>query len=609
MGAAGRVTYIRFAGRIASPKTPDPAPLPAAFIKGDQLMKTFICAAAVMIFFGQAATSRGCTTMLATRGATADGSLLVAHSDDDELSDQRIIYVPAADHPPGSKRPVHPLVSGPIRFVGSSRGPGYLNPALPSTPPLGYIDQVPHTYAYFDGNYGIMNEHQLMIGECTDGARVEPKAEPGKRIFYSAELSRVALERCTRAREAVRLMGRLIDEFGYYGTGETLLVGDPEEGWVFEMCGAPGGASLWVAKRVPDGEFFVAANEFRIRDIEPGAPDTLYSKNLFAAAEKAGWWNPDDGPLDWLRTVSNGEYNHPYYSLRRVWRVMSRVNPSLKLSPWVKNGFTRDYPFSIKPEKKLTAARIMELYRDHYDGTEFDLSRGLAAGPFGNPSRYIGPYDGNQNNISSPGRKLTGAWERPVSIFYCGYSYVCRGRNWLPDPIGGVAWIGLDEPYTTCYIPFYCGVTKLPESYRTGTTRKFDPQSAWWAFNFASQTASRNYALISAEIKKNQAAIENKERSLFPAVEKGALDLQPRDPSQARSFLTEACRDNAGRVIAEWWKMAGRLIAKFNDGYINVPDPGGEIGYPAWWREDAGYRNGPVSYQKLSTRGARRKEK
>ncbi len=161
----------------------------------------------VVIILSYAGISSACTTILVTKGASQDGSVFISHSDDDELGDQRIIYVPAADHPPGSKRPVYydpcSFEVATVRYVGTSRGPGYDTPGLAKTEPLGYIDQVEHTYAYFDGNYGIMNEHQLMFGECTNGAKIEPKPEKGKRIFYSSELSRVALERTTTAREAI----------------------------------------------------------------------------------------------------------------------------------------------------------------------------------------------------------------------------------------------------------------------------------------------------------------------------------------------------------------------------------------------------------------------
>ncbi|MCX6907347.1 MAG: C69 family dipeptidase, partial [Verrucomicrobia bacterium] len=175
-----------------------------------------------------------------------------------------------------------------------------------------------------------MNEHQLSIGECTDKAKVHPEPEPGKRIFYSSELSRVALERTKTAREAVKLMGELIEKYGYYGTGETLLVADPHEGWVMEMAGYDmnGTGGVWVAQRVPDDQFFVAANQFRIRDVRPNADDMMFSQNIFEIAQGKGWWKPESGPLDFASVYGDGEFHHPYYSLRRIWRAQSLAAPS-----------------------------------------------------------------------------------------------------------------------------------------------------------------------------------------------------------------------------------------------------------------------------------------
>jgi dipeptidase len=364
-----------------------------------------------------------CTTMIITNGATADGSMMVTHSDDNELSDQRIIYVPAQHHTPGSLRGIVDGSSGPYpRLVSSARGPGYEMPGVPETPLIGKIPQVAHTFAYFDGSYGIMNEHNLMMGECTNGAKFQPphvsqeEAEKsGKhcRLFYSAELSRIALERCKTAQEAVKLMGSLIDRYGYFSTGETLLVGDESQAWVFEMCALPDDEfhSAWIAQRVPDGTVFVAANEFRIRQIEPDNPDQIFSSKLLPGLRKLGWADPDQGPVDWLRAVSDGEYAHPYYSLRRVWRVFDRVNPDLGLSPWVNGGgYTTDYPFSVAPRSKLAREDVIALYRDHYEGTQFDLTKGVAAGPYGDPNRYIGPFTMARKTMSR-----TRSWWAPGS--------------------------------------------------------------------------------------------------------------------------------------------------------------------------------------------------
>ena len=164
------------------------------------------------------AAGLACTTTIITPGASESGAMFVSHSDDGHLADARLMYVPAADHEPGSRRPVYydAVSIGELpqyasftysRYTGSSRGPDYETPAAPQTEPIGFIPQVPHTYAYFDGNYGIMNEHQLMFGECTDGSKTD-NTLPGKnRLFYSSELARVALERCSRAEDAVRLIG------------------------------------------------------------------------------------------------------------------------------------------------------------------------------------------------------------------------------------------------------------------------------------------------------------------------------------------------------------------------------------------------------------------
>ncbi|MEI6157668.1 MAG: C69 family dipeptidase, partial [Atribacterota bacterium] len=530
------------------------------------------------VFFPQRALS--CTTMIITKGASADGSMIVTHSDDNDLVDERIIFVPAMDHDAGSQRavycsavamgefPQYACFSYP-RISSTDRGPGHDVPDYPRSIPLGFIPQVSHTYAYFDGSYGIMNEHQLMFGECTDGAKLTPEPEPGKRIFYSSELSRVALERCTKARDAVKLMGSLIEEYGYYATGETLPVADPDEAWVMEMAPSPEGTGgLWVAKKVPDGEVFMAANEFRIREVDPNDPDMMFSPRLFEIAQKHGWWNPAEGKLDWLKTVSLGEYNHPYYSLRRGWRILSLIAPSQNFSPWVENGLSKDYPFSIKPDHKLTLQEIMKIHRDHYEGTEFDLTQGIAAGPYGYPDRFYGPYDG-QGDVGDPKRKLEGAWERPISVTYCGFTFICQGRKELPDAIGGILWLGLDKPGDTCFIPFYAGVNSLPESFSLCDTSEFNRKSAWWAFNFVSNWAGLKYSNMHADITAMQDKYETAALRLLPAVGKTAQELYQKDEKMAREYLTTFCTQQADKTIADWWSFADQLIVRYSDGFIN----------------------------------------
>lgn len=558
----------------------------------------------------QAHSGMSCTTMLITKGASADGSVIVAHSDDSELFDQRLAYVPAADHAPGTMRPVYydasSLGDKPEyhsyllrRYVGTDRGPIYVDPEQPQSIPLGYIPQVAHTYAYYEGSYAIMNEHQLMFGECTDGTKIQPDPVPGKLIFYSAELSRIAAERCKTAREAVELIGQLIETYGYYGTGETLPIGDTKEGWIIEMAPSPEGkGGLWVAKKVPDGEIFVAANELRIREIDPEDPDTLFNKDLHEIAKKHKWWNPADGKLDWLKTVSQGEYSHPYYSLRRVWRLQQRIAPSQEKTPWVTDGYTKKFPLFLKPDNKLEVADVMDLYRDYYQGTEFDLSKGVTAGPFGLPYRYPGPEDAG-GDTGNPDAKLKGAWERPISIYRCGFSYVCQARDWLPAPIGGIVWFGPDEPMTTCYVPFYVGATSIAKPYYTCDTTKFSQDSAWWAFNFVANWAGLKYSYMLKDIQAKQAEIEQAEFESVKAMDKEALALYQKDPEKARELLTAFSKNQANQVVKIWWSLAWDLVARYDDGYVNEPGKmAQEVGYPKEWYQQSNWPKGPTSYAK-----------
>ena len=551
-----------------------------------------------------------CTTTIVGKEASADGSVMVSHSDDG-MGDPRVIFVPAMDHPAGSLRAVYyshdaldfkPQWGGGNcrRIVAKDRGPGYDHSDAPPSVPLGFIPQVPHTYAYFDANYGIMNEHQLSIGECTDKAKVHPEPEPGKRIFYSAELSRVALERTQNAREAILLMGELIEQYGYYGTGETLLVADPHEGWVMEMAGYDmnGGSGVWVAQRVPDDGFFVAANQFRIREIREDADDMMYSQNIHEIAQKNSWWSPSDGPLDFTAVYGDGEFHHPYYSLRRVWRAQSLAAPSLNLSPWVENALTRLYPFSVKPDQKLTVQAVFAIHRDNYEGTEFDLTQGVAAGPFGNPTRFEGNAESaadKEGNLST----VTGAFERPLNIYRCAYAYVNQSRSWLPNAIGGLMRLGLDRPAASVLLPFYAGATHLPDSVQRADPFQLDRRSLWTAFNYVANYAMLKYSYMMQDIRAAQSDFESRAFGRQAELEAAALALWNQgDKKSASSLLTQYSDQNAEAVLKAWRQLAETLYIKYNNGYLN--DSNGlaqPLFYPADWLCRVGFENGPVSYR------------
>ena len=533
----------------------------------------------------------GCTTFVVGKDASKDGSTMTTHTCDCGSCDSRLIYVPAKDHEPGSKRPVYECTHPYPRFVDADRAPGYAPmDGQEPTEPLGYIPEVEHTYSYFDGSYAIMNEHGLGIGETTAAAKVYKQPKPkSEAILHSDVLSRLALERCKTARCAIKTMGKLAVEHGYYGWGENLSIIDGEEAWVFTVVPTPDEPSaVWVAQRVPDDEVAVVPNIITIREIDFDDPDNfMYSDNIKEVAKDQGWWEEGE-PFDFLKVHGGGEYGHPYYSLRRKWRGLDKLAPSKNFDPYVEGEYTKQYPFSVKPDEKVSVKDVFELQRDYYQGTQFDLTEGLAAGPFSSPYRWAG---GEGEDL------VEGAWERPISVFRCSYTFVMQVRNDLPDPVKGVTWWGPDAPHSTVYVPFYAGINKIPEAYSTGHLSEFTRDSAWWAFDFVSNWAHLKFSYMIEDIKEKQEEIESKELAMQPAIDQAAKSLYEQDPELAREFLTDYSVRNANEVVDQWWDFADHLIVKYNDGYVNKPELAKGVGYPAEWLEKVGYDEGPTSYE------------
>ena len=321
-------------------------------------------------------------------------------------------------------------------------------PDRPRTRAIGYIPEVEHTYAYMDADYGIVNEHGLMMGECTDMSAHLPEApfQEGGGIFYASELSRVALERCRTAREAVELMGALVDEYGLWGSGETLAVADREEAWVFEMQMSPTGkGGFWIAEKIPDGDFFIETSQFRIRGIREGDPNQIFNPNLPQMLKEVGWAAYDgEGRVDWVKSLQSQEFYHPYYSKRRVWRGMNLVAPSKNLPSHVGEWDEKTYPFSIRPDKKLNVEDVARIHRDYYQGTEFDKSKSPLAGMYGSPYHYEAEIG-----------------ERSILSSNTSYTHIAQVNDALPSPM---VWMSMNTPYENPFIPF--AVSEVPEEYR-----------------------------------------------------------------------------------------------------------------------------------------------
>ena len=504
--------------------------------------KSVIISVALSVVCLSATCADACTTAIVTKGASADGSAYVTHSNDTFSSDPNIVYVPAKDHPAGAMRKVYPSAvawddlpeyecySNP-RLVAPERAPAYAYPGKKQTKPLGEIPEVAHTYAYIDSDYAVMNAHGLMLGECTNNSAhleyLEPKE--GRGIFYASELGRVALERCRTAREAIRLMGDMIDRYGLWGTGETLLVADREEGWVLEMQPAPAGkGGFWIAQRVPDGEVFVAANQFRIRAIKKDSPDQIFNPQWPDMLKKAGWAAYDKkGNLDWVRSMKAVEDFHPYFALRRVWRAMSLVAPSAKLPAKVRGWDTESYPFSVRPDHPLTLTEIMSLHRDAYENTAFDRRKGENAGLFASPYRY--------------GDKK---WERSITSRNIAYTWIAQWNDKLPAP---VCWLSVNAPAESVFIPL--AVAPLPAAYEKADRNTYDPEKAWWISSQVTLLTRGYYSVFSPEVRTAAADAEQR-----------AVKLVEASSSQSPDAFARTLRENAERMLTDWRTLYGDLL-------------------------------------------------
>ncbi len=478
----------------------------------------------------------------------------------------RIHIVPAKSGQSGSTRPV--LKGG---GHGREREPARV---------VGEIPEVERTFARFDAAYPFMNERQVAIGETTIGGRPELLNDEG--LFDIMELERIALERCSSARQAIQIMGELATRYGYGDRGECLTVVDPKEAWMFEIFGAgpiePG--AVWAARRIPDGHVGVSANRSRITTLDLSDKDHyMASDNVFSLAEQMGWWaSGSDTPFVFNRAYAEAP---SFYNTRREWRVFDILAPSLKLDPW-----DSEVPFSVKPDRKVSPQDLMRIHRDSYEGTPFDMTRGLAAGAFGSPNRWstqLRPPDGHIG------------WERPIAVFRCSYCVILQCRDFLPDWIGGLAWFAEDDPKTSCFVPLYGSIARLPKAYEVGGRDHFERDSAFWAFNFVANWAEIKFSYMLEDIRRARSTLEGGFFDLQGMVEKRALDLYREKPELAREYLTDYSCTMAQRTVEEWWMLSDYLVAKYSDGYVNIPRTGETVGYPREWLDAVGYGKTPAT--------------
>ncbi|MBN3035369.1 MAG: C69 family dipeptidase [Bacteroidales bacterium] len=497
----------------------------------------------------------GCTSFTAGRLATADGSVITSHTDDSHRTRSWINIVPAMDHLPGSTATMY-------------RRDACDTLAMPTYAhiPIGEIPQASHTYGFINTAYPCMNEKQLAIGESTFGGREILQSDAG--LIDCQRLCRLMLERCATAREAIVLAGELTAQYGWNDAGECLTIADKKEVWHFEILGPGKGlvGSIWAAQRVPDDHVGINANASTIREIDLDDPDHfMASENIFDVARDSGWWKPDEEPFRFCYAYAP-ESRTSLAARRREWRVFDLLAPSLKLDPNSEN-----YPFSVKPDTLVTLDKLVVIFKDYYEDTPFDMTKDLTVtdesgktviSPLANPHM---PYDANKLF------RINGGWgwrgERTIARWYTMYATIIQCRDWLPDEVGGVTWLAMDNVATSIYVPVYCSVTDLPEPYKTpGRPDGYTTKSAWWAFNRLGTLAAQRWG----DMRHDVDAVWNPwQQELFSKqteVEKHAMGLmQSGHRDETIMFLTGYTGEWGSRVVQKAWELGDFLWTKYDE--------------------------------------------
>jgi dipeptidase len=426
-----------------------------------------------------------------------------------------------------------------------------------------------------------INEHQVAIGETTYGGRKELKDSTG--IMDYGNLMNVALQRSRTAREAIKIMTDLAAEYGYYSTGESFSISDPNEVWIMDLIGkGPGNkGAVWVARKIPDGYISAHANQPRITQFPlNNNANCMYAKDVISFAREMDYFSGDDKDFSFADAYAPLDYEALRFCEARVWSMFRRAAPSLNLSmDYVKGVIGAEpMPLWIKPDKKLSVRDVMEFMRDHFEDSDFDLTKGIGAGPYSLPYRW--------RPLTWKVDKIEYCNDRSTSTQQTGFSFITQSRSWLPDTIGGVIWFGVDDTYSTVYIPMYCGIQEAPRNYASGTGSfyEFTWESAFWVFNFVSNYAYLRYCDMIKDIQKVQRELEGKFLADQPEIEKAALELYKKAPRLASDYLTDYCVKLGNSTVSRWRKLGEFLLVKYLDG--NVKDELGKVthpGYPESW--------------------------
>ncbi len=523
--------------------------------------------------------TNACTNFIVTKGASVNGSTMITYSADSHVLYGELYFWPARDYEPGTMMDVYEWDTR--RYMGKIR-------------------QAPHTYSVV----GNMNEHQLSIGETTFTG-IESLTDTTSIIDYGS-LIYLSLQRAKNAREAIKVMSDLVSEYGYASSGESFSIADPNEAWIFEIMGkGPGGkGAVWVAQRIPDGYISGHANQARIRTfplatgkknsvaitskdfkrLNDPAVECIYAWDVINFARTKNLFSGKDQDFSFSDTFNPITFSGARFCEIRVWSFFKSVNNQMDQYFNYVSGkdLSRRMPLSIKPDRKISAHDLMTFMRDHLEGTPLDMRKDFGAGSFGSPYRWR-PLEWK---VSDDPNAREYCNERATATQQTGFVFVAESRNWLPDPIGGIFWFGVDDAATTVFNPIYCGISKVPECFREGNGDMvtYSPTSAFWLFNLVANICYSRYDLMSSDAIKVQSRLESTYLSETSETDKEAQKLYTQDEKAARDYLTKYSLKSAQNTFDQWKALSEYLLVKYIDGNIKKEKEGKfaktRTGYP-----------------------------
>lgn len=516
-------------------------------------------------------TVSGCTNLIISRGASMDHSVMITYAADSHTRYGAIAFYPAADHKPGDLCEVFHYENGKL---------------------LGAIPEVAHTFSVVQ----FMNEYQVAIGETTWGGLDSLSSQPAAILDYGS-LMRIGLQRSKTAREMIKVMTGLVEKYGYASGGESFSISDANEAWIMDVIGKGKyeKGAVWVARLIPDGYVSGHANQARITTFpfqktnnwSDPKQAVYHSPDVISFAKTHGFYTGADETFSFSDVYNPLSFGGARFCDARVWSFFRSINKEIRESqvytdyalgklshessftdnrPNPNHFVSNRLPLWVKPDSAISLQQVITAMRNHYEDTPLDMRNDPGAGPFKSPYRWR-PMEFEVDSVMY-------LCERAVATQQTGYSFVAQSRSWLPAPVGGIFWFGVDDTDGCVYAPMYCGINRIPESFAlgNGSMISWSETSAFWTFNQVNNWTYSRYNAIHPEIEKYQAQLEEQFLSGVQVTDMQASKLYKENPAAATNYLTGYSVFTGNKLAADWKLFYQYLFMKYMDGNIKITE-------------------------------------